>query len=202
MVLEAIAAVDGAVVFRLERDLGGRPPHRADRVKHLTVVAAGGLAACAAVLAANGFVLESLLRVKLLLADRKDEILTAILAYQCLVLEHFRFFPFSVDENMISECRLTWFLPPHSPTGSVATRRYASHYCLSRNACFDMLRLDLLLDRTMLTGLCPLTWIVLPATGIDFQPQTRYADTKISIVHPIVKLQCIFLYKCPNKSND
>ena len=59
----------------------------------------------------------------------------------------------------------------------------------------DMLRLDLLLDRTMLTGLCPLTWIVLPATGIDFQPQTRYADTKVSIVHSNYKLQCIFLYK-------
>lgn len=66
----------------------------------------------------------------------------------------------------------------------------------------DVLRLDLLLDRTMLTGLCPLTWIVLPATGIDFQPQTRYADTKASIVHTLGKLQCIFLYKCPNKTND
>ena len=35
---------------------------------------------------------------------------------------------------LISECRLTWFLPPHPPTGSVATRRCASHYCLSRSA--------------------------------------------------------------------
>ena len=99
VVLEAVAAVDGAVVSRLERDLGGCPALRADRVKHLAVVAARGFAACAAVLAANGFVLESLLRVKLLLAGRKDKFLTTILAYQCLVLEHFRFFPFSVDEN-------------------------------------------------------------------------------------------------------
>ena len=49
----------------------------------------------------------------------------------------FSIFPFSVREIfLIPECRLTWFLPPHPPTGSVATRRYASHYCLSRNACF------------------------------------------------------------------
>ena len=81
VVLEAVAAVDGAVVSRLEWDLGGCPALRADHVKHLAVVAARGLTACAAVLAANGFVLESLLRVKLLLAGRKDEFFTAILAY-------------------------------------------------------------------------------------------------------------------------
>ena len=97
MVLEAIAAVDGAVVSRLERDLGGCPALRADRVKHLTVIAAGGLTACTAVLAANGFVLESLLRVKLLLAGRKDEFLTAILAYQCLVFEHVDFSPSVIE---------------------------------------------------------------------------------------------------------
>lgn len=28
-----------------------------------------------------------------------------------------------------------------------------------------------------------LTWIALPATGFDFQPQTRFTDTKIIIVH-------------------
>ena len=172
VVLEAVAAVDGTVVSGLERDLGGRPALRADRVKHLTVVAACGFAACAAVLAANGFVLESLLRVKLLLAGRKDEFLTAILAYQCFVLEHLDFSPF----------RFVKFFDTRVPADLVFAPTPANWKCRYPAMClsllplskcmFDMLRLDLLLDRTMLTGLCPLTWIVLPATGIDFQPQT------------------------------
>jgi hypothetical protein len=94
VVLEAVAAVDGTVVSGLERDLGGRPALCADRIEHLAVVAACGLAAGAAIFAADRLVLEPFLRVKLLLAGRKDEFLTAILAYQCFVLEHLDFSPF------------------------------------------------------------------------------------------------------------
>ena len=136
MVLEAVAAVDGTVVSGLERDLGGCPALRADSIEHFAVVAARGFAASTAVLAADRLVLEPFLRVKLLLAGCKDEFLTAILAYQCFVLEHLAFPLCGSWKFLISECRLTWFLPPHPPTGSVATRRCASHYCLSRNACF------------------------------------------------------------------
>ena len=104
VVLETSAAVNGAIVSRLERDLGGRPALRADRIEHLAIAAARGLAAGAAVFAADRLILEPFLRVKLLLADRKDEFLTAILAYQCLVFEHLDFFPFSVHE--ISDIRV------------------------------------------------------------------------------------------------
>ena len=194
MVLEAVAAIDGTVVSGLERDLGWRPAFRADRVEHLAIIAARGLAAGAAVFAADRLILEPFLRVKLLLAGRKDEFLTAILAYQCFVLEHLAFSPF----------RFVKFFDTRVPADLVFAPTPANWKCRYPAIClsllplskcmFEMLRLDLLLDRTMLTGLCPLTWIVLPATGIDFQPQTRYADTKASIVHPIIKLQCIFSY--------
>ena len=94
MVLEAVAAIDGTVVSGLERDFGGCPTLRTDGVEHLAFAAARGLAAGAAVLAADRLILEPFLRVKLLLAGRKDEFLTAILAYQCFVLEHLDFSPF------------------------------------------------------------------------------------------------------------
>jgi hypothetical protein len=96
--LEAGAAVDGAVVTGLERDLGGRAALCADRVIHFAIAGAGGLTVCAAVLAADGLVLEAFFRIKLLFAGRKNEFLTAILAYQCFVLEHLDFFPFSVQD--------------------------------------------------------------------------------------------------------
>ena len=122
MILETSAAVDGAVVSRLERDFGGRPALCADRVKHFAIGVTGGFAAGAALFATDGFVLETLLSLKLLLAGRKDEFFTAILAYQCLVFEHLDFFPFSVQKFSIPVHRLTWSLPPHPPTGSFATR--------------------------------------------------------------------------------
>ena len=70
------------------------------------------------------------------------------------------------------EARLTWFLPPHSPPGGFAPKAVASPLLpLSSGATG---RTDLHLSRTMLTGgFRLLTWIVLPATGIDFQPQTH-----------------------------
>ena len=94
MVLEAVAAIDGTVVSGLERDLGGCPALRADRIEHFAIVATRGFTAGTAVFAADRLVLEPFLRVKLLLAGRKDEFLTAILAYQCFVLEHLDFSPF------------------------------------------------------------------------------------------------------------
>ena len=96
--LEAGAAVDGAVVTGLERDFGGCTALGADRVKHFAIAGTGGLTIRAAVFAADGLVLEAFLRVKLLFAGRKNEFLTAILAYQCFVLEHLDFFPFSVQD--------------------------------------------------------------------------------------------------------
>ena len=88
MLLEAGAAVDGTVIAGLERDLGGCAAICADCVKHLTLTVAGGLAVVSAFLAANGLILEALLRVELLLACGENEFLAAILAYQCLVFEH------------------------------------------------------------------------------------------------------------------
>jgi hypothetical protein len=94
VVLEAVAAVDGTVVSGLERDFCWRPAFRADSIKHFALVATRGFAAGTAVFAADRLVLEPFLRVKLLLAGRKDEFLTAILAHQCFVLEHLDFSPF------------------------------------------------------------------------------------------------------------
>jgi hypothetical protein len=139
VVLETSAAVDGAIVSRLERDLGGRSALGANRIKHFAVTATSGLAARAALFATDGFVLETLLSIELLLAGRKDEILTAILAYQCLVFEHLDFFPFSVHE--ISDIRVPADLvfAPTPADWKGRSRRCASHYCLSRSAkqmCF------------------------------------------------------------------
>ena len=127
VVLETSAAVDGAIVSRLERDLGGRSALGANRIKHLAVTATSGLATRAAIFAADGFILEPLLSIELLLAGRKDEILTAILAYQCLVFEHLDFFPFSVHE--ISDIRVPADLV-FAPTPANWKGRYPA-MCLS-----------------------------------------------------------------------
>lgn len=127
VVLETSAAVDGAIVSRLERDLGGRSALGANRIKHFAVTATSGLAARAAIFATDGFVLEPLLCIELLLAGRKDEILTAILAYQCLVFEHLDFFPFSVHE--ISDIRVPADLV-FAPTPANWKGRYPA-MCLS-----------------------------------------------------------------------
>ena len=63
--------------------------------------------------------------------------------------------------------QLTWLLTPHSPAGAFATRCSLSLLTLS------VYRQDLLLNRTMLSrNFFCVTWIVLAATAIDFQPQT------------------------------
>ena len=94
MVREAIAAIHRLVAARLEGNLGLLAAIRADRGEHFALRASAavlGTERCTALRAAARLVLEALLRVELLLADRKDEILTAILAYQCFVLEHLAF---------------------------------------------------------------------------------------------------------------
>ena len=132
VVLEAVAAVDGTVISGLERDLGGRPALRADRIEHLAVVAACGLAAGAAVFAADRLVLEPFLRVKLLLAGRKDEFLTAILAYQCFVLEHLDFSPF----------RFVKFFDTRVPADLVFAPTPANWKCRYPAMCLSLLPLS------------------------------------------------------------
>lgn len=68
----------------------------------------------------------------------------------------------------ISTLKLTWSLPPHSPAGDFAAG--LPHYSLSR----FIYRQVLPLSRTMLNSCIfyYLTWVPLPATGMDFQPQT------------------------------
>ena len=86
--LEASAAVDRTIVFGNERDLGGSAALCADRVIHLALTAALILASIPAVPAANGLILEALLRVELLLTSGENEFRAAILANQYFVLEH------------------------------------------------------------------------------------------------------------------
>ena len=98
MILETSAAVNGAVVSRLERDFRGCTTLGADGIVHLAIGIARSFTSSPALFATDGFVLETLLSIEFLLAGCKDEFLTAILAYQCLVFEHLDFFPFSVHD--------------------------------------------------------------------------------------------------------
>jgi len=86
--LEAGAAVDGPVVLGNERDLGGRAALCADRIIHLTIVRALALAGVPARFATDRLILEAFLGIEFLFACGENEFRAAILAYQCLVLEH------------------------------------------------------------------------------------------------------------------
>mgnify|MGYP006973084779 CR=1 FL=1 len=86
--LEASAAIDGPVVLGNERNLGGRAARRANGVVHLTLAGALGLTSVPARLATDGLVLEAFFGIEFLLTGREYEFSAAILAYQCLVLEH------------------------------------------------------------------------------------------------------------------
>src|SRR5688572_30141833 len=78
--------------------------------------------------------------------------------------------------------QLTWSLTPHSPAEGVYPLASATNRpTTSVNRAWPLLlggRLsailgqDLPLSRTMLSNQSCLTWVVSPATGIDFQPQT------------------------------
>jgi hypothetical protein len=77
-----------AIVLGNERNLGGCTALRAYRIVHFTLAVALILSGIAAVPAAYGFVLETLLRIEFLLAGCEDERCSAVLAYQFFVLEH------------------------------------------------------------------------------------------------------------------
>jgi len=92
--LEALAAVNGAVVLGNEGDLGGFAALGTDRVVHLAgagVIATGatvGFAGITASLATRRLVLETLFGVKSLLASGEHEFSATVSAYQSLVFVH------------------------------------------------------------------------------------------------------------------
>ena len=85
---EAVAAIDRAVIARLEGNLAGLAAVGADSVEHLARRAGDAFAGIAAGFAALGLVGEALLGVKLLLTGGENEFLSAILADQGLVSVH------------------------------------------------------------------------------------------------------------------
>jgi hypothetical protein len=89
--LEALAAVDGTVVVRLEGNLALLAAVGADSVEHLTggsLLTALCLAGIAAITASLGLVGKALLGVELLLAGGENEFASAILADNGLVSVH------------------------------------------------------------------------------------------------------------------
>jgi len=90
-VLEALAAVDGTVVVRLEGNLALLAAVGANSVEHLacgSLLTALSLAGVAAITASLGLVGEALLGVELLLAGGENEFASAILADNGLVSVH------------------------------------------------------------------------------------------------------------------
>lgn len=87
---EAIAAIDGTVVARLEGNFAGGAAGCANGIVHGAILSTGGIAlsGVAAGLTALGFVGETLLGVKLLLSSSEGELLAAIFADDNFVLEH------------------------------------------------------------------------------------------------------------------
>lgn len=79
----------------------------------------------------------------------------------------------------IRSSALTWSLPPHPPPGRFAPRIFSPHYCSSRAFCPDGLTSK---PHHAHRKFPRLMWIVLPATGIDFQPQT--AEPWIKFIIP------------------
>ena len=79
----------------------------------------------------------------------------------------------------IRSSALTWSLPPHPPPGRFAPRIFSPHYCFSRAVCPDGLTSK---PHHAHRKFPRLMWIVLPATGIDFQPQT--AERQIRFIIP------------------
>jgi hypothetical protein len=89
-VLEALAAVDGTIVVGLEGNLALLATVSAYSVEHLASgsLATACLARLTALTASLGLIGEALLSVEFLLAGRENELLSAILADQCLVSVH------------------------------------------------------------------------------------------------------------------
>ncbi len=95
VLLEAFAAIYGTIVARLEWDLCRFPAIGANSIKHFALTATLRFSCRPAGLAADRLILKAFLRVELLLASGKNKLITAILAHQSLVFEHFLLFPFS-----------------------------------------------------------------------------------------------------------
>ena len=89
MFAEAVTAVNGAVVFRLERDFGFLAAFRAGHLEHLPRFAAvaGAFTFVAAVPAAHGFILEAAFVVEFLFARSEDEFFSAVLAHEGFVFK-------------------------------------------------------------------------------------------------------------------
>jgi hypothetical protein len=86
---EAIAAVYGAVVAGLERNLAGYSTLGADGLKHFSLSSTRvGLAGITAGFATLRLVGESFFGVKFLFVSRKNEFGSAFLAGQCFVAVH------------------------------------------------------------------------------------------------------------------
>jgi len=123
--------------------------------------------------ATDRLILEALLSVELLLTCGENEFNAAIPAYQYFVLEHVFFFPL-VMLFLITQIPADLVFAPTPAGGKVRYPVLTSHYCFSRT------------DPAGLTSkphhahgnFTPLTWVVLPATGIDFQPQTRNLNNR------------------------
>ena len=91
MLAEAIAAINRAIIFRLERNLCLAAAVSADHREHLALFALSAVTVAATLVAAitatGRLVLEALLRVKFLLACAKDELLATVLARQRFVFK-------------------------------------------------------------------------------------------------------------------
>ena len=86
---KALAAVDSLTLSRIERNLAFLAAISANCIEHLSCTLCTVLASITARLASLGLVLEALLCIELLLTGSEHEVLTAILAFQRLVLKHF-----------------------------------------------------------------------------------------------------------------
>ena len=88
---EALAAVNGPVVFGNEWDARRRAASSAGGLEHLArlaVVGTAGLAGLPALLAAGRLILEALFGIKLLLTGGEHEFGATVLAHHRLVLVH------------------------------------------------------------------------------------------------------------------
>jgi hypothetical protein len=98
-VAEAVVAVDGAVVARLEGNLAGLAALSANSLEHLasrsSALTTLCLASVAAIAASLGLVGEALLSVELLISGGENEFASAILADNGLVSVHVIPLPFS-----------------------------------------------------------------------------------------------------------
>lgn len=85
---KALGAINGLVVSGQERNLRFLATAGANGVMHFAFATALLFAAATAIFAADGFVLEAFFRVEFLFSACENEVLSAIAAHQCFVLEH------------------------------------------------------------------------------------------------------------------